>query len=133
MTSAAGSTDTWDSKILETGSTFSRVFNAVGTNPYFCLIHPSMQGIIEVNTLGVDENETLAFSFYPNPVIDYLNIDSAEVIDTVQLYDITGKLLMDAPINNNKTTVYMGVFKSGVYFVTVQIGDSKRSLRIILE
>ncbi len=133
VTSDAGATDTFDSTILPAGSDYSRVFNDVGTNPYLCLVHPSMVGTIEVNVLSVDENETLAFSFYPNPVIDYLNIDSVEVIDTIQLYDISGKLLMDAPINNKKATVYLGVFKSGVYFVTVQSGDSKRSLRVILE
>ena len=132
VTSDAGSQETFDSGVL-TGADFSFTFTEIGTNPYACIVHPSMVGVIEVNTLGVDENDPVAFNFYPNPVKDYLSIDSAEVIDSVQLYDISGKLLMDAPVNNKKTTVYMGVFKSGLYFVTVRTGDTKRSLRIILE
>jgi len=133
VTSSTGSDTTFDSGILGSGSDFSFTFDAIGTNPYECLVHPSMVGVIEVGALSVDDNDPIQFSFYPNPVKDYLFIDAPEVIDNVKLFDISGKLLMDAPINNKKTSVYMGVFKSGVYFVTVQIGDSIQSLRVILE
>ncbi|MEP2937292.1 MAG: T9SS type A sorting domain-containing protein [Gilvibacter sp.] len=133
VTSDAGSQETFDSGILPSGSDFSFTFTEEGTNPYFCGVHPSMVGTIEVAALGVDDQDPIAFSFYPNPVKDFLYIDAVEVIDSVQLYDISGKLLMDAPVNNKKTSVYMGVFKSGVYFVTVQSGDAKRSLRVILD
>ena len=39
----------WDSSSLETGSDFTVTFDAAGTFEYFCSIHPSMSGTIEVS------------------------------------------------------------------------------------
>ena len=134
VTSDVGSTDTWDSGILPNGSTFQRVFPNVGTNPYFCSVHPSMQGVIEVEpALGIEDENTVAFQYYPNPVKDFLFIDSNDTIDTVQLFDVNGRLLMNAPVGNKKTTVYMGVFKSGMYFVTVRSGAGVKSFQVVLD
>ncbi|HLU80847.1 MAG TPA: T9SS type A sorting domain-containing protein [Flavobacteriaceae bacterium] len=47
VTSNAGSTETFDSGI-QTGGTFSYTFTIAGTNPYRCIVHPSMVGTITV-------------------------------------------------------------------------------------
>ena len=33
---------TWDSSVLAPGQAFTHTFDAVGTSPYFCTLHPSM-------------------------------------------------------------------------------------------
>ena len=38
----------FDSDRLETDDSFSFTFTSVGTNPYFCNIHPSMKGSVTV-------------------------------------------------------------------------------------
>lgn len=38
----------WDSGILNTGETFVRRFDRVGAFPYFCAVHPEMQGRVRV-------------------------------------------------------------------------------------
>ena len=38
----------WDSGTLSRGKSFSFVFNELGTFPYYCKIHPSMEGVINV-------------------------------------------------------------------------------------
>ncbi|MCH7784977.1 MAG: T9SS type A sorting domain-containing protein [Bacteroidetes bacterium] len=134
VTSDIGATDTFDSGILPNGSMYSRVFNTPGTNPYFCLIHIPMVGVIEVTeVLGIDDNEEVSFQYYPNPVKDYLRIDSNDVIDSVQLFTINGKMLMDAPVKNKSTNIYMGVFQSGIYFLTVRSGDKVNTIQVILD
>lgn len=134
VTSMPGSTDTFDSGVLPSGSTFSREFPNVGTNPYQCDVHPSMNGVIEVGALSVDDNEIINLEFYPNPVKDWLFIDSPVGMERAQLFDINGKLLMDAPLNNhNRTSIFMGVFKSGLYFVRIQTEEGSQSLRIVLQ
>jgi plastocyanin len=45
-TSADGA---FDSGILAPGGTFSHTFDTAGTYPFFCAIHPEMQGTIEVS------------------------------------------------------------------------------------
>ena len=39
----------WDSSSLQTGSDFTLTLDAAGTFEYFCSIHPSMSGTIEVS------------------------------------------------------------------------------------
>jgi plastocyanin len=47
---ATSSTGVWDSGAIAPGGSFSRVFNEVGTFPYFCTIHgaASMSGTVVV-------------------------------------------------------------------------------------
>ena len=44
----AGAGNAWDHLVLPSGSSPSVVFGTVGTVPYFCRIHPGMDGIIVV-------------------------------------------------------------------------------------
>ena len=42
----------FDSSLFMAGSTFRHTFNTVGTFPYFCMVHPWMQGIVIVGLGG---------------------------------------------------------------------------------
>lgn len=57
ITSDAGSTESFDSGILPSGSTFSYTFTLVGSNPYHCDVHPSMMGVITVVPAGLPNDE----------------------------------------------------------------------------
>jgi predicted secreted protein with PEFG-CTERM motif len=39
------------------GTTFSHKFEAVGEVPYFCMVHPWMEGIVTVQEAGAEEEE----------------------------------------------------------------------------
>ena len=38
----------FDSSIIASGATFNHEFNSSGENPYFCIVHPWMTGIVTV-------------------------------------------------------------------------------------
>ena len=38
----------WDSKVMETGDTFSYTFTEAGTYEYWCALHPNMLGTVVV-------------------------------------------------------------------------------------
>ena len=134
VTSEAGSTDTWDSGVLAAGSEFSRVFPDEGTNPYFCTVHPSMVGVIEVTpVLSVEDESLVSLQYYPNPVKDFLSVDSNDVIDSMQLYDVNGRLLVDAPVKNPSATLYMGIFNDGMYFIKINSGKNTKTIQVILD
>ena len=38
----------WDSEGLDAGSTWSLVARTAGEHAYYCVLHPNMQGVIEV-------------------------------------------------------------------------------------
>jgi len=49
-TATNGADGTWDSSLIMPGSNFSVILNNPGTYPYFCMVHPWMQGTIYVDT-----------------------------------------------------------------------------------
>ena len=43
-----GPNGNFDSSIIASGATFNHEFNSSGENPYFCIVHPWMTGIVTV-------------------------------------------------------------------------------------
>ncbi|HET8839158.1 MAG TPA: choice-of-anchor J domain-containing protein [Flavobacteriaceae bacterium] len=52
VTSDVGSSESFDSTTLPSGSTYSYTFTTAGINPYHCEVHPSMMGVITVSAGG---------------------------------------------------------------------------------
>jgi len=49
---ADGPSGVFDSSLFMAGTTFSHTFDAEGDFPYFCMVHPWMQGIVKVSAAG---------------------------------------------------------------------------------
>jgi hypothetical protein len=65
---------------------------------------------------------TLSCSAYPNPVTDFiiLDVDNAENKKlSYLLYDLNGKMLDSKEIHENKTSVNMGIYVAGTYFMKI--------------
>jgi len=67
----------------------------------------------------------LSYSVYPNPTSDFLTLKIApstsfsNQFTTYQLYDISGKLLMNNRIEGNETTIAMSNLSNGIYILKV--------------
>ena len=72
----------------------------------------------------VAENETPSISVYPNPATDFVTIEG-EGIQQITIYDLTGKMVMDVPVENNQTRISLYGLKSGGYIL---IADGKERL-----
>ncbi len=74
--------------------------------------------IAEVSDLNVNSNSNAEiFATFPNPIIDKLAL-SDEIIqqfDSLQLFDITGKLLLDK--NNLLNEIDVSFLNTGLYFI----------------
>ncbi len=55
-TAKDGPSGVFDSSLFMAGTTFSHKFDAVGTYPYFCMVHPWMEGIVVVQEASAEEN-----------------------------------------------------------------------------
>lgn len=84
-----------------------------------------------VSTVGVNEATGAVVSIFPNPATDVLNISNASNSDFV-LMNITGKKVATGSINNDKHTVDVSAFKSGVYVLKLS-GSVNESTRIIID
>ncbi|WP_170152896.1 T9SS type A sorting domain-containing protein [Ulvibacter antarcticus] len=71
------------------------------------------------------------FKVYPNPVQDILNISSKVSVDTVTVYDVLGKVVLQAQPGVISPKVDMSALSSGAYLVQVTIGDASKTIKVI--
>ncbi len=91
---------------------------------------PGMLLIREFN-LGIEDNLTSEISIFPNPVSNVLTIASPTVqIETIALYDILGNQLFNASeISENKTTLDISNYASGVYLLNINENITKKVIK----
>lgn len=76
------------------------------------------------------ENED-AFTYYPNPVDNMLQLNAQKDIQNVTVFNMLGQEVLRVAPNAIESTVDMSEFSQGAYFVQVTIGDSTETVRII--
>lgn len=101
-------------------------------------VDKGVQHAYEIYTVDIKEqaNTNIALSVYPNPTVDQLTLTVIGVDNdklSYRLYDIQGKLLLNAPINANETHIDMQHFPKATYFINVinQKSEQLKSFKII--
>ena len=69
---------------------------------------------------GVKEFVKSNYKFYPNPVVDFLTIESKELTEAI-IYDSNGTIVKRFKLKSNKHQEKIGDLKSGVYYL--KLGD----------
>lgn len=78
--------------------------------------------------LSVKENGESMFQVYPNPAVDYIQIDATQKISSIQLLNQEGKLIL----NSKSSRIPMKGYPAGVYHVLVEFENGKtESTKII--
>jgi hypothetical protein len=84
--------------------------------------------------LSVGQNEMDAsIVVYPNPTNSILNIDSNNTIKTVQLYDISGRLLQTNLSDSDKVSMDMTQRSNGIYFLKITSDKGQKVEKIVKE
>jgi hypothetical protein len=81
--------------------------------------------------LGNDDFRANNFSIYPNPIIDVLNIRSANVVDAIAIYDVSGKLIIETAPDIISPSINVNTLTSGVYLVKITIGDDSKTVKVV--
>jgi hypothetical protein len=81
---------------------------------------------VELSIESLDINESI--TFYPNPVVDILNISYSKPF-TTSVFDISGKLIMET----NEKKIDFSNLKSGIYFVKIDDDRKSKVIKIIKE
>lgn len=87
---------------------------------------------IETASLATSEvsNAKENIKAYPNPFTDVLNISKADLVKSVSISDVSGRLVKT--IENPSSALHLGDLKQGMYFVTLNMKDgSKQSIKAI--
>lgn len=78
-----------------------------------------------INNVSINTVKSVDFSVAPNPATDVISINAEGVVGgTLRVVDMLGNVIYVSDFNNSKK-VNVSEFKNGVYFLTVQSGNSK--------
>ena len=101
-------------------------FSIDTNNNYYVDDFKYVSGVLSTNDFGTD-----SFTVYPNPVKDFLNIQSNVAVNKVAVYNVLGQKVFSNTPNAISPTVNMSSFKSGIYFVEVTIGNSTKTVKVV--
>ena len=143
-TDAAYSTaDTWQSlefdfsnqaagtAALNTANTYDKLsiffdFNVGGNDGSFYYVDNVSLG----SSLSVKDSD-FKLSLYPNPVKDIARISSAESVDLVRVFDLTGRIVKQASPNRNNFDLDVANLSKGVYLVKLNAGNKEATTKLI--
>ena len=94
---------------------------------------PSGGDLVELplQTLSNESFNSFDFTYYPNPVNDILSISTASTVDNIKVYNILGQMVIEVAPKASNPQVNVNELKSGVYSVTLEVGGSLQTLRVI--
>ncbi|WP_426275997.1 T9SS type A sorting domain-containing protein [Chryseobacterium sp. S-02] len=84
-----------------------------------------------IGTLATSETSKLTAKIYPNPVSDFLNIEGKNTIESVEIYDINGKLVKKVSPKNETVSVKLSELTPGTYFAKVNHQTNNQTIKFI--
>ncbi|NLN32034.1 MAG: T9SS type A sorting domain-containing protein [Flavobacteriaceae bacterium] len=87
--------------------------------------------MVETQELGVDSFAFDSFSYYPNPVKDYLYLRNNSKIDNLEIYNLAGAKLMSQTINAVKADLNLKGLDAGIYILKINSGKEVKTVKII--
>ena len=85
----------------------------------------------EIASLSTKNISLSDFTVYPNPATDFVNINSADTIDSYRIYDLTGRVVKSSSPYSNNLRIDVTSLNKGVYMVKLNSGDKTGSIKLI--
>jgi plastocyanin len=80
---------------------------------------------------GVEDNGFEGFSYYPNPVKDNMTFKAAEKIETISIYNILGKKVLETHPDQVAPVVQLSKLQPGAYILNVVINGATGTYKFI--
>ena len=84
------------------------------------------------STVGLDELESRV-RVYPNPVNDQLMVETSEIVNSLEIYTVTGALVYSQKDGANKMEIQIGNLPSGTYLIRLMTANTVVMRRFIKE
>ena len=82
-------------------------------------------------TLGNNKFDRAKLAYYPNPTQGILNIQYAETIERVEIYNTIGQLVGTQDFSSNQITVDMGNLSNGTYLLKLHIDGYQQLIKVV--
>ena len=79
------------------------------------------------------EKASSSIRIYPNPTKDYINITSEEIIQSIEIYDITGRLVKAELINRFEAQQNIDNLANGTYVLKIKTDKTEVAKKIVKE
>jgi len=119
--------NTWTKRMFVWG--VHHTFLEFATQDFFDIVNNAVRWVLKIDCVcpgsAVKDVETRPYQMYPNPVVDQLNFGQAGIISTVEIIDITGKIIVTVNNNDDHLLINTSSLAKGMYFVRVNTTDGK--------
>ena len=85
----------------------------------------------EEPTSGIGDVTFKGFAAYPNPATHSIKIDNSASIDSVELFNLTGQLVLRQAVNGTNTKINLENLASGAYLLSVHADGATKRVKII--
>lgn len=87
---------------------------------------------VDFSSLGIAELAQFGVTVYPNPMTDFIKIESAkDAIERVELIDNTGRLVMESTINNQVGQLETNQLAKGNYQLIIRTNGQEFKIQIV--
>jgi len=90
-------------------------------------------GYIYVGGVGVDELSQNGIKVYPNPVKDNVTIEAVSGIQSVQIFNTTGQMVISQKTDSKIVTLNTSSLRTGIYFVKVMTENGSFDKKITVQ
>jgi len=80
---------------------------------------------------GVEGFNASNFKYYPNPVTNVLNLNYANAITGIEVFNLLGQKVLDKAVNQNNTQIDMTSLTAGTYMVKVMADGTSKTIKVI--
>jgi hypothetical protein len=112
----------------ETTGVYYVGFNCYSNTDQFYLF---VDDIAVTTNLGTAGFNTGNFSYYPNPVVDVLNLSYDKNIDSVTIYNLLGQAVIRTKVSAMNTQIDMRSLTKGSYFAEIRSGNAVEKVKVI--
>ena len=85
-------------------------------------------GVGLLNTKNIQDSVNI----YPNPTESIINIESSEIINSIELLNPLGKVLLEKEVNTYNYQINLNPLPQGTYFIKVITNSGQTVKKIIL-
>ena len=83
-------------------------------------------------TMSIEENtQNIDLKVYPNPTTDYFNLTADSKIQSIELYDLSGRLIKTSLINDFETKQDITLLNKGTYILKIKTENGEITGKII--
>ncbi len=83
-------------------------------------------------TLSVGEhNLDNSVKMYPNPASENVNIKASGIINSIEFYDVQGRILMRGLVNENSTIIDLSKYSTGIYYLKIKTDKGYKVEKLI--